>query len=358
MGLKGLLSKSNPKVLGVDISSTAVKIVELSQSGSGYKVESYAVRPLPKGAIADGVIKDPEQVSKVIREAWERCGTKTKLAAVAVSGSSVITKVLEMSDTFSDEQIETQISQDAEQYVSFPIDEIVIDFEVLGPSSREGSVNVLLAACRRDVIEALTDVITEAGLQPEVVDVEVYALARAYEHVADHLFDSDPTTVALFDIGAHSTNLVLIDDGQIGPPREAPFGGHSLTDSIMNRYGLSTAEAGSAKRQGGLPTDYPIEVLEPWVADAVEQLYRVLQVAFTSSPINSVDKVVLTGGGAATEGLAQALETRLGVDVVFSNPFEQMKKARSINQRAFDSDVLALNVAAGLAMWSFINGKH
>lgn len=358
MSLKGLLPKPQRKVLGLDVSSTAVKLLELSKSGNSYRVEAYGVMGLPEGAVVERTIKDPDAVSRCIKQLVDRTGTRVKGAAVAVSGSSVIIKRLQMPEGLSETDLESRIMVDAEQYITFPIEEVSLDFEVLGPSTREGQVDVLLVACRSESVDALSDVVRAAGLSPQVVDVEVYALARAFVFVAPQLEASDDANIALIDIGARSTGITIISNGSVGVPREVNFGGHLLTDQIMHRYGLSVEEAGQAKRLGGLPDDYSSEVLTPWVDDAVEQLQSNLRNYMSSVGLSEVDYVVFSGGGAATPGLSEAFEKRTGFSSFVSDPFSRVEFAKKINKRALKSDAQAMTIATGLAMWSFIDGKH
>lgn len=358
MSLQGLLPKSSRKVLGLDISSTAIKLLELSKSGEKYRIESYAVMGLPQGAIVERQIRDPEAVSSHIKQLVDRCGTKAKSVAVAVTGPSVIIKRIQMPAGLSDQDLESRILFDAEKYISFPIEEISLDFEVLGPSSKEGQIDVLFVACRSENVEALADVVRGAGLVPEIVDIEVFALARAYEFVSAELETSSDANVALIDIGARSTSITILSDGSIGVPREVNFGGHLLTDQIMHRYGLSHEEAGQAKRLGGLPEDYNSEVLGPWVDDAVEQLQSNLRNYLPSVGLSEVDHVVFSGGGAAIPGLAESFEKRTGFSTYVADPFARVSFAKKINRRALQSDAQAMTIATGLAMWSFIDGKH
>ncbi|WP_298633159.1 type IV pilus assembly protein PilM [uncultured Umboniibacter sp.] len=358
MSLKGLFAKPQRRLLGLDVSSTAVKLLELSKSGDKYRIEAYGVLGIPEGAVVDRTIKDPEAVSAVIRKLVSRTGTKLKGAAVAVTGSSVIIKRLQMPAELSESDLETRIIMDAEQYITFPIEEVSLDFEVLGPSQTEGQLDVLLVACRSENVEMLADVVSAAGLVPEVVDVEVFALARAFSFVAPQLEADKDSAIALFDIGATATNITVIQGGATGVPREVNFGGHLLTDQIMQRYGLSLEEAGQAKRLGGLPDDYQSEVLAPWIEDAVDQLQSNLRNYVSAAAIDEVDYVVLAGGGAAIPGLAEAFEARTGIQSFVADPFARVNFAKRINKRALQSDAQAMTVATGLAMWSFIDGKH
>ncbi len=177
MGILSFLEKRAKPVLGLDISSTSVKLLELSRHGDRYRVETYAVRPLPPGSVVEKNINDPEAVADVVRTVVKQSKTKLKSAAVAVAGSAVITKMIDMPSGLSDDAMETQISIEADQYIPFPLEEVAIDFEVQGESPRNPEqVEVLLAACRRENIDLRVNVLQLADLQEEVVDVEAYSM--------------------------------------------------------------------------------------------------------------------------------------------------------------------------------------
>ena len=193
-----------------------------------------------------------------------RSKTRLKEVAVAVAGSAVITKIIDMSAGLTDDAMEAQISVEADQYIPYPLDEVAIDFQAQGPSDRgPDQVEVLLAACRRENVDTRVEVLEAANLVPRVVDVEVYAMERAFGLIIDQLGLDEDYTVAIVDIGSTMTTLSVLNDGHTIYTREQLFGGKQLTEEIQRRYGLSVQEAGLAKKEGGLPADYEQEVLEP-----------------------------------------------------------------------------------------------
>lgn len=261
-----LFTKKANTLLGIDISSTSVKLLELSRSGSRYRVESYAVEPLPANAVVEKNIAELEGVGQALARLLVKAKTSAKSAAVAVSGSAVITKSIEMEAGLTDDELENQLKIEADQYIPYPLEEVAIDFEVQGPVERSpGRVNVLLAACRKENVEIREAALALAGLTARVVDVEAYALERSYGLLAPQLgAGHDELTVALVDIGATMTTLSVLHNGRTIYTREQLFGGRQLTEEIQRRYGLSMEEAGLAKKQGGLPDDYDSEVLQPF----------------------------------------------------------------------------------------------
>ncbi|HEY6130416.1 MAG TPA: type IV pilus assembly protein PilM, partial [Halioglobus sp.] len=251
----GLLGKRKAtQVLGLDISSTTVKLLELSYTGGRYRVESYAVSSLPQDAVIEKGVHDVDGVSNAIRAVVAQSRTKLKSVAAAVAGSSVITKLIDMPAGLSEDDMETQLTLEADQYIPYPLEEVAIDFEVQGPSpERDNQVEVLLAACRRETIESRVEAIEGSELTPKIMDVEAYAMERAYSLMQNQLHLGDDSTVAIVDIGATMTTLSVLSSGQTIYTREQLFGGKQLTDEIMRRYGLPLEEAGLAKKQGGLP---------------------------------------------------------------------------------------------------------
>ena len=354
MGILGFLDKKTKPVIGLDISSTSVKLLELSRQGERDRVESYAVRALPPNAVSEKNIADVEVVADVIKKVAQQAKCKTQYAAVAVAGSAVITKLIEMPSGLSDDAMETQISLEADQYIPYPLEEVAIDFEVQGPSPRNpDQVEVLLAACRRENVDLRSAVLEQAGLIPKVVDVEAYTMERAFSLVARQFEDDSDQVVAILDIGATMTTLSVLLEGKTIYTREQLFGGKQLTEEIQRRYGLSAEEAGLAKKQGGLPDDYETEVLLQFKESVVQQVTRSLQFFFSSSQYNDVDHIVLAGGVAAMEGLAELIEEKLGTQTSIANPFSSMSVSPKVNAVALAADAPSLMIATGLAMRSF-----
>lgn len=358
--MASLFKKKQKRLLGVDISSTSVKLMELSRSGDGYRVEAYAVEPLPENAVVEKNINDEAAVGEAIEKLYKKSRSKLKDAAVAVAGSSVITKTIEMNAGLTDEQMETDIEVQADQYIPYPLDEVAIDFEVQGPSAKgENLVDVLLAACRKENVELRQDSLSIAGLTCKAVDVEAFALERAFALLADQLERSeDGMTVAIVDVGHTMTTLSVLNEGNTIYTREQLFGGKQLTEEIMRRYGMTQQEAGLAKKQGGLPDDYTSEVLEPFKEAVVQQVSRSLQFFFAASQYNDVDYIILGGGTASIPGLAQRVQEKIGTNTIIANPFANMTLSSKVNAANLTNDAPAMMIACGLALRSFEDGKY
>jgi type IV pilus assembly protein PilM len=354
MGILSFLDKKSKPVLGLDISSTSVKLLELTRVGDRYRVESYSVKPLPPNAVVEKNITDPSTVADVVRAMVKQSKTRVKHVAVAVAGSAVITKVIDMAADLSEDAMEMQIASEADQYIPYPLEEVAIDFEVQGYSPRNpDQVEVLLAACRRENIEVREQVLLEADLIAEKVDIEAYCIERAFELISEQLEDQEGQVVAIIDIGASMTTLSVLVDGKTVYTREQLFGGKQLTEEIQRRYGLSQEEAGLAKKQGGLPDDYELEVLQPFKDAVVQQVTRSLQFFFSASQYNDVDYLILAGGVASLDGMAALIEEKIGTQTIVANPFARMSVSSRVNAVALANDAPALMIVTGLAMRSF-----
>ncbi|MCT9980518.1 pilus assembly protein PilM [Acinetobacter sp. I-MWF] len=348
-----LYRKPNKGLIGVDISSTTVKILELSVKNGRYWVESYGLSPLLDGSVVEKNILNPEAVADALERAVNIGNPQSQNVAVAVPTSMVIHKIIEMDADMSDEEREVQIRMDAEQYIPFPLDEVSLDFEVLKDKlANPNRVNVLLVATRAENIDSRVEVLEIAGLSPKIADVESYAIERAFEVFSDTL-PIGVNLVGILDIGHTMTTLSVMQNGKIIYTREQVFGGKQLTQDVQNRYGLSYDEAGRAKKDRTLPDDFETEVLMPFLEAVVQQAARSLQFFFSSSQFNEIDHILLAGGNANIPGLAKLLQQKLGYRVTIANPFLQMGFSPQIDLKKIENDAPSLMVACGLALRSF-----
>ena len=349
----GLVTKTQSPLIGVDISSTAVKLLQLTRNGDRYRVEHYAVEPLPPNAVVEKNIVEVEAVGEAIRRAVSRSGSRVKYAAAAVSGSSVITKIITMPADLDDD-MESQVELEAVNYIPYPIEEVSLDFEVMGPMPGNSEmVQVLLAASRSENVETRASALELGGLVAKVIDVEAFAIENAFALMAGSINVPPNGLVALVDVGATMTTLNVLRGGRSIYTREQVFGGKQLTDEVMRRYSLSYEEAGLASRQGGLPESYEIEVLDPFKEEMVQQVSRLLQFFYAGSEFNRVDHVLLAGGCASIAGIADMVEEQLGVTTVGANPLAQMTLGPRVQAHALAQDAPALMIACGLALRSF-----
>ena len=257
-------------LLGLDITTSSVKVVELSLVAGQYRVECLAVEPMPPNAISDRTVADPQAVGEAIARAVRRTGSACREVAMAVSGTNNhLAKIIQMPVALREEELEIQIELQADQYLEVPVDELSIDFQIMGPSPRDrDSVDVLLVASRMSLVSALRDAAGYAGLTPRVIDIESYAIENATQLLRHQMPDGGvDRVIALVDFGATSTTFTVLRDNKLAYSRDFNFGGQQLTESIMRSYGLTIEEAGRAKKEGGLPGNYQSDVLDPFIDD-------------------------------------------------------------------------------------------
>lgn len=345
-----------PPVIGVDISSAYVKMVELSSAGRDtYKLEGYAIAPLAKDAVVDGNIAELDGVVDAIKRAWKLLGTREKRAALALPAAAVISKRVLMTGGLREEEMELQVEAEANQYIPFSLDEVNIDFQVIGPApNNPEEVEVLIAASRKEKIEDRVAAAEGAGLKVVVMDVESYAAEAAYSLISKQLPNSgSDQTVMIVDIGATMMHINVLHDNESVYTREQSFGGAQLTHEIQRRYGLSPEEAEIAKRKGGLPETYESEVLQPFVQSLSMEVARALQFFTSSTQYNRVDLIVLAGGCAAIPGVSSVVQERTQVDTIVANPFQDMALNPRIKSQQVAVDAPSLMIACGLALRSF-----
>lgn len=351
-----LFSNKAKPILGLDISSSAVKLVELSGGvKEGYRIDRYAVEPLPKDVVADGNIVNLEVASDAVRRAWKRLGTSTRRVAMALPQSAVITKKIIVPAGLREDDLEIQVESEANQYIPFALDEVNLDFQIIGPApSSPEELELLIAASKKEKVEDRVAVAEAAGLEPAVMDVESYAALASFELIQGQFPEGGENQIfAMIDIGASVMNLTVLRNLQQVYSREGAFGGSQLTQDIARQYGMSFEEAEAAKRSGDLPENFEAELLRPFVESLALEVSRALQFFFTSTQYNQVDHIVLSGGCAALPGVDEAVAARVQVNTVVANPFGNMKLSDRVRAKSLAADAPSLMVACGLAMRRF-----
>lgn len=354
--LERLFKPKAPPLIGADLSSASIKMVELSESGKGqYRVERYAIEPLPRDSVVDGNINNLDAVSDALKRCHKRLGTSIKNLALALPNAAVISKRILVPAGQTEEELELQVETEANQYIPFSLDEVNLDFQVLGPASNSPEdVEVLIAASRKEKIEDRVAAAEAAGLKATVMDVDLYAAQSAFELMAIGSAEEEKDqNIAIVDVGATITTVNVLRNGQSIYLREQPFGGNELTLEIQNKFGLSADEAETAKRDGGLPEEYEAEVLEPFVDKMGLEIARALHFFFSSTPHNQVRQVVLSGGCAAIPAVDAAITRRTQVPTVIANPFVKMEVSSKIRAKNLAQDAPSLMVACGLALRRF-----
>jgi type IV pilus assembly protein PilM len=351
-----LFKTKSPSLIGVDIASTSIKLVELVQVGKGaYRLERYAIEPLPKDTVTDGNIANLEQVSDALKRGWKRMGSRNRNLAMSLPAAMVITKKIIVPAGQKEEELELTVEAEANQYIPFALDEVNLDFQVLGPApNNPDEVEVLIAASRKEKVEDRVAIAEAAGLKPQVMDVESYATQDAFELIAPSLpANGRDQNIGLVDMGAHVTHFYVIRNGQFLFLRDQAFGGNQLTQDIQRAFNLSPEEAESAKKNQGLPENYDSDVLQPFMETLALEITRALQFFFTSTSYNQVDQLVLAGGCAALPGIDELVAKRAGVATIIANPFASMQASDRIRPRQLALDAPMLLIATGLALRSF-----
>lgn len=347
-----LFKPKHRTILGIDISSFAVKILEISDHGSGLCVEGYGSEILPKNAVEGNVIKDVDAVANCIKKVVKKAKLTSKLVAVAVPDSAVISKVVQLNEGLSDSEMEELIVIEADKFIPYPIDEISIDFEIQGPSNKnDDSLDILIVASRAENVSSRVEAISSAGLEVKVVDVESFAVERAAQLMATDLPSSGVNKIVpIIDIGANYTHLFVLNNMKLVFSREEKFGGIQLIESIAEHYKMSPEEALIARNENKLPPDYESEILEPFKEMVLLQIKRTLQFFYSTSQHSEVDHILLAGGVARQLGLSELIQQQLNVPTTVANPFTSMSIVKSINTASLYLDAPSLIVACGLTL--------
>jgi len=353
---KALLGQGNPPLVGIDISTSSVRLVELAQGAKGdIKLERYAAEPLPRNAVTDGNIENMDQVVEAVRRVWKKSGTRARHAALGMPPASVITKKIILPAGMSEDQLEVQVESEASQYIPFALDEVSLDFDVIGPGANSvDDIEVMLAASRREKVEDRVAIAEASGLKATVMDIESYAARAALDRVVSQQPEAGiGQVIALFQIGAQVTHISVMLDGVTVYEREQPFGGNTLTQDIVRSYGLSFEEAEARKKTGDLPENYHAELLTPFLESAALEVTRAIQFFYTSTPYTKVDQLYLAGGCALIPGLLELVASRTRISSAVISPFKGMQFGASVRESQLRLDAPAYLVACGLALRRF-----
>lgn len=356
LDLKALFGGAQAPLVGLDISTSSVRLVELSDAGKdGLRLERCASEPLPRGAVTDGNIENMEQVVEAVRRLIKKSGTRAKHVALGMPPASVITKKIVLPAGMSEEQLEVQVESEAAQYIPFALDEVSLDFDVIGPVANSvDDIEVMLAAARREKLEDRVAIAESAGMKAQVMDIESYAARAALDRVTAQMPEGGAgQVIALFQVGAVSLQISVMLDGVTVYEREQPFGGNSLTQDIVRSYGLAFEEAEARKKSGDLPENFQSDVLAPWLEGAALEVTRAIQFFFTSTPFTKIDQIFLAGGCAVLPGLLEIIASRTRISSAVVSPFKGMQLASGVREQALRSDAPAYLVACGLAMRRF-----
>ena len=335
----------------------------MTKTRNAFSVNHYAYEPLEAGAIVENQIKQVEQVGAAIRRAVKRANSREKQAAICVSANNVISRTITVQAGLDDDELESAVQSEVDQFVPYALDEVNIDFHRLGRSQRaapeagagEEDEDVQVVVCRKEVVNDYATVLGEANLEPLVVDVDSFILSRIYSLVCGEPADQDEKRLrALFDFGYSNSRLIVFDDNQVVYSRELPCGGQFLLDSIQSRYDMAPKVAIQSLRKSNMPENFKTKVLKPFVKQLIQELIRALHFFYSSSTYNQVDELMITGGCVSIGNLEKIIQRRVDLPTVIMNPFEFMRIGPKIRSSNFQREIPFLTIAAGLA----IRGLH
>lgn len=356
MGLTSLFSQQPAPLIGLDISPSSIKLVELERARSGtFELQRCALEVLEPDWIADGDIKNFDAVADAVRRVVKKSRAKARNVAMAMPASVVISKRIVLPRDLSEREMEIQVEMEANQYIPFSLDEVSLDFCVIGPSrASPEDVDVMIAASRREKVEDRQALAEAAGLVPMVMDVETWASRLATQRLVRQMPEADDETViALFELGANVSSMQVFRGETILYEREQVFGGAQLTQMLAHQYGFTLQEAETKKRGGDLPSDYGVAVLQPFVTSLGEQVDSALKLFFSSTPNNRVDHIFLGGGSAGLAGLAAAVTASTSFPCSVVDPFGGMDMGRGVRARQLEQQAPSYLTACGLAMRRF-----
>lgn len=358
--MKSPFASGPPPLVGLDVNTAAATLVVLGRAGNGYRVDAFGAAAMPAGAMADQNIASVELVGQAVAEALRRSGTSRKHAALAIPGSLVISRRIPMPANLGERDMELQVNLDADQHIPFPLEEVYLDFQVLGPNVKTpDAVEVLLAAARRDVIDLRVDAMEAGGLTANVVDIEAYALEAAYVLVAPALApELRRGVVALIDIGPDTTTVNVLRAGRSVFTREQSFGVEQLTAQIEQVLGLPREQAIEAPRRGTLDAGFVADVLEPFRNSLASQTARLLQAYYSISGDTQLDAVLLSGPGANIPGIATAVHMLTDVRTERADPIAGLELGRGLPTERMRQESPALMLALGLALRTFDNAAR
>ncbi len=331
---------------GLDVGSGFVKLTVVDHSKGDPEITHVSTSPLVPDAIVEGEVMDPVLVAETIRSVVEMAGLKKHSVAAAVGGHDVIIKKIQM-DRMSDSDAREVIRWEAQQHVPFDMESVQLDFQILDPDGDDPQMSVLLVAAKRELIENRLALLSDAGLEPAIMDVDAFALHNAFEW---NYPDSLTGIVALVNVGHETTNVNILDDGVPIVVRDMPFGSRRLREALQRERGMTADQAEDVIQGRGEGVE-----LEAFVADRVDELAvgieRAIAFITAQSGGDGIGQVFLSGGGARVPGVVNALGERLGVQTQMANPLERVAIVPEVAQNVpIDELAPMLMLSVGLAI--------
>lgn len=340
--------------LGIDISGTTIKLLELIRTGNSYQVARFSIVSLPHDSASQKKISTTV-IADGIKRALKEAGSSLKQAVVAVTESAIMTKTISLPASLTDDEMEEELIMTADQYLPYSLDDLNFDFEVHGINKNNPEmVDVLLVASRRENVDDRIEALSLAGLKASIIDVEGYAMENAFSILSSpFLSPNNDQTIAIVDIGSTMTSLIILNNGKVIYTRGQSIGGKQLTEEIQRQYGLTYEDAGLAKKKGGLPDNYNETILFPFQKSLIQQIQRSLQSFTSSNTYKSLDGIILAGGGASMPSIDQLIQSHLNMPVNIANPFLNMSLSHHVNAQSLSKEAPSLMLACGLALRGF-----
>jgi type IV pilus assembly protein PilM len=350
------LSENTPLV-AIDIGSHSIKMAQMEGSGDNFELLNFSVMPLKEESIVDGVIREPDEVVEALTKLIKLEKVETRYAVASIAGEAVIIKKIRV-PRMTAEELKENIASEAEQYIPFDIDDVSIDFQLLDGTGSEESedkdtMEILLVAVQKDLVDSLTEILYDAGLKPAIIDLDVFAMVNACGLGVDLKAEG---VVAVIDLGESFTHLNIIQEGVTAYTRDIPLGGNFCTKKLMSKFNLSHKEAVKLKLgkiSAELKGDEVVEVIVQSFEKVIDEVQKAFEFFSTTfdSPVN---RAYITGGGALIQGMEGLFSDRLNTSVEILNPMKGIK----VNKRKFDQNMIDTMgplsaVALGLAARKF-----
>ena len=343
------LFKKNKEIIGIDIGSSSVKLIQLKDNKGSLQLLNVGIMPLSSEAIVDNTLMDRSTITATIKKLIESLGIKVKNVTCSISGNSVIIRKIVL-PAMPQEELEDQITWEAEQYIPFDINDVNMDFQILSPDNNDPSkMNVLLVASKKDIINDYVAVFSEAGLQLSIVDVDSFAVQNAFE--ANHDYSSEDV-IALVNIGASVMNINVIKNGITLFTRDVQMGGNLYTEEIQKQLGLSGEDAEFGKLLANESDNEPLKNVILKINETITQEIR-RSLDFYNSTANDerITGVFISGGCSKVFNLIDTITDKISMSVQALNPFAKLK----YNEKDFDPEYLQeigpfMAVPVGLAI--------
>lgn len=322
-------------LIGLDIGSLTIKLGEVAQTKKDRILQKFGMADVPRGAIAEGLVKEPALVADTIKGLVKDLKVKERNVATSVAGYSVIIKRITVAKA-TDEELQDSIQYEAEQYIPFDVEDVNIDFHIIGEHEENpDQMNVMLVAAKKEIIDEYVDVLEMADLNPCVIDIDVFALERVFE---DNYLDEEGS-IALIDIGANKMNINIVKDYMSAFTRDVAIGGEQITREIASQFDCSFEEAEAVKlgkTKNKVPEEEVREIIYSFTSSWCDEIKRAIDFYYSTYADEDIRRIILSGGATQTAGFSELLSGETSLDVQMCNPFTSM----NINEKQNDIDFL------------------